>query len=293
MNDTREYSFEDPRAALKRHGLTPKHSWGQNFLVSAKAVSQIAAACAAAAPARIIEIGAGLGTLTAALLDIGVPVTAVERDRDMCAVLQRDFGRSPRFVLREDDAAKVDYRGLLGTEKGVIAGNLPYQITGRLIRSVVESVDSLDRAVVMVQEEVANRLAAPPSTSSRGASSVIVQARFVVKIAVRLKPTAFFPAPKVRSAVLTMDPLAESFLDAELTGTFFDRVVNAAFTARRKTLRNSLTASGLGLSSTAVESLLEDAKIDPIRRPETLSVQEFVELSRAALRLGKLSIFRP
>ena len=283
MNDEREYSFEDPRAALKRHGLAPKHSWGQNFLVSSKAVARISSACASVSPSRIIEIGAGLGTLTAALLDVGVPVTAVERDRDMCSVLRSDFGESPRFTLLEGDAAKVDYRALLGTEKGVLTGNLPYQITGRLLRAVVDTVDCLCRAVVMVQEEVAERLAAAPSTSPRGALSVIVQARFAVKIAVRLKPTAFFPPPKVRSAVLTLDPLEESPLAAaRVSAALFDAVVNAAFTARRKTIRNSLAASGLGLVPREVETLLESANINPTRRSETLSVQEFAKLSHCA-----------
>ncbi len=289
MSDDGDFVFEDPRTALKRHGLAPKHSWGQNFLVSQKAVSVIADACMPPRstenpPQTVAEIGAGLGTLTSALLHKGLRVIAVERDRDMCAALRADFGEDPSFTLMEEDAAKVDFPSLFENQKGIIAGNLPYQITGRLLRSVVESYSSLARAVLMVQAEVGERLVAPPKTSARGALSVIVQARFEVKIALRLKPTAFHPPPKVRSAVLTFDPLPRPAYLETTSPELFDRVVNAAFTGRRKTLKNSLAASCLEISAAKAESLLLAARVAPHLRPEELSVEDFARLADAASR---------
>jgi 16S rRNA (adenine1518-N6/adenine1519-N6)-dimethyltransferase len=288
MNDKREVCFEDPRSALKRHGLQPKHSWGQNFLVSPKAVLVIADACLEVSSPKVVEIGAGLGTLTSVLLQKGLEVIAVERDRDMCNVLRADLSSNPNFTLIEEDAAKVDFAELFVNQKGVIAGNLPYQITGRLLRSMVESYERLVRAVLMVQEEVANRLIAPPKTSARGALSVIVQSRFSVKVAIRLKPTAFHPAPKVRSAVLTFDPLPKPLFSESTTSEQFDRLVNAAFCSRRKTIRNSLATSSLNLSTSTAESLLSAAAVVPTARPEELTVEEFARLADAAVALRLL-----
>lgn len=289
MDDMFDDRFEDPRTALKRHGLVPKHSWGQNFLVSERAVANIAGACKAVAPPLVIEIGAGLGTLTAGLLRRGMKVICVERDRDMCAVLRTDFATYPGFTLLEADAAKVDYRSLLKEHKGVIAGNLPYQLTGRLLRTAVETSDRLLRGVFMVQEEVAERLVALPRTSSRGSLSVVVQARFDVKVILRLKPTAFHPPPKVRSAVLSFDPVVDSIFAKDLSPTLFDAVVNAAFCSRRKTIRNSLSASSLDLSVVFVENLLDKAAVDPRLRPEELTVHDFARLARKAQESGALA----
>lgn len=286
MGDSTDNRFEDPRCALKRHGLAPKHSWGQNFLISQKAVSAIAEACFLPRPSLIVEIGPGVGTLTSALLRGDAFVTAVERDRDMCRVLRDEFKERDNFELIEGDAAEWDYRALLGEQKGVLVGNLPYQITGRLLRAAVESCDRLLRAVFMVQEEVAERLTALPKTSSRGALSVIVQARFNVKIALRLKPTAFYPPPKVRSAVMTFDPLPRAAFPPNVEPSLFDAVVNGAFSSRRKTVRNSLALSPLKFSTSMVESLLKKADVDASLRPEALSVQDFVRLAQAVCEAG-------
>ncbi len=290
MADHGDICFEDPRSVLKRHGFVPKHAWGQNFLVSQKAVASIAEACNAVSPSFVVEIGAGVGTLTGALLQKHLRVTAVERDRDMCAVLRADMGDREDFTLLEADAAKVCYRDLFANRRGVLAGNLPYQITGKLLRAAVESSDRLLRAVFMVQEEVGERLVALPRTSARGALSVIVQARFNVRVLLRLKPTAFHPPPKVRSSVIILDPLAETaFLDP-VTPRLFDAVVNGAFSSRRKTIRNSLSTSRLGISIPMIEALLEGAAVDPRLRPEELGVQDFARLARKIAESGCVAL---
>ncbi len=277
-NDT----FENPRTVLKRHGMRPKRSWGQNFLVSEKAIRTVAEQCHLSKNDRalpIVEIGAGVGTLTRALLKLGSPVIAIERDRDMCRILLEEFKEELNFQLIEADAQKVDYAALFQDGRGVLTGNLPYQLTGRLIRTTVNTYRYMTKAVIMVQKEVADRLVAGPGDSARGALSAIVQSRFEVKSVLTLKPTAFYPPPAVRSSVLRFLPKGETFFGEELSEEHFDKVVNAAFSSRRKTVRNSLISSGIGWKPTDVETLLAQSGIDPVARPETLSVEEFSRLA--------------
>ena len=272
--------FKDPRAVLKRYGLHPKRSWGQCFLVSPKAVKIIADACVGGDSSGIVvaEIGAGVGTLTSALIQRGAVVTAVERDREMCDILRAEIGEEAGFTLIEADAAKVDYAELFGGKPGVIAGNLPYQLTGRLIRRVVAAVDAIERAVLMVQREVAERLAAPAGHPARGALSVVVEARFHARIIHRLKPTAFHPPPKVHSAVVRLDPRDRKVFDRGIDPDAFDAMVNAAFSGRRKTLLNALVAAGIADRET-VRARIAQAGIDPGLRPERLSVDDFARLT--------------
>jgi 16S rRNA (adenine1518-N6/adenine1519-N6)-dimethyltransferase len=270
--------FEDPRGVLKRHGLKPKRSWGQNFLVSEKAINTIAKTCVDSSGRRIIEIGAGLGTLTGVLLGMGGRVTAVERDREMCEVLRADFTGRDGFALAEADAVDFDYLACLDEQPGVIVGNLPYQLTGRLLRKVIEIGPPMIRAVLMVQEEVANRVVAAAGDKGRGGLSVVVQARCRSRVIHRLKPTAFFPPPKVRSAIIELVPLEENSLNNRCTWQSFDRVVKAAFSSRRKMLRNTLVSGGL-VSLDEVEELLRVAGIDSRLRSERLTVEQFVQLA--------------
>jgi len=278
--------FEDPRAVLKRHGLAPKKSWGQNFLVSRSAVERIARLCVDEPGRHVVEIGAGLGTLTAALLGMGARVTAVERDPDMCAVLEAELGGVPGFALAPGDAATFDYAACLGGARGVVAGNLPYQITGRILRRVLQSEMPLVRAVFMVQAEVADRLCAPPGARDRAALSAMTQARCRPGIVVRLPPTAFSPRPRVRSAVVDLVPL-EAPLYGDLGGARFDRAVKAAFASRRKMIRNSLLTAGAG-SREQISELLARSGIDPETRAERLPNATLVALATAVAELGSL-----
>lgn len=274
--------FEDPRTVLRRHGMRPKRSWGQNFLVSEKAVRMIAEHCRPPENEKappIVEIGAGVGTLTKALLGLGGAVIAIERDRDMCRALRKEFEEEPRFRLIEGDAQRIDYAVLFREAPGVLTGNLPYQLTGRLIRTAVDNSRHVTRAVIMVQKEVADRICAGPGESARGALSAIVQSRFEIRSILTLKPTAFHPPPAVRSSVLLLVPKIQPLFDEGLSAEMFDKVVNAAFSSRRKTLRNSLLSSGMGWTPSDVESLLSRSGINPSSRPETLSVEDFTRLA--------------
>lgn len=262
-------SFVDPRTVLARHGLRPKRSFGQNFLVAEPVVQRIAALCAPEPGLRVVEIGAGLGTLTQALLDRGAEVTAIERDRDLLPVLREELAPSlaeGRLALLEADAAQVDYRPLLGIG-GVLAGNLPYQITGRLLEIATEL--SVRRAVFMVQREVADRLCASPDGDAWGQLSVFVQAAFSVERAFVVSAGCFHPAPQVESAVVVLVPLATRRA-AETPA--FRAVVHAAFGARRKTLRNAL-------ARVAPPETFASTGIDLRRRGETLSIEELAALA--------------
>jgi 16S rRNA (adenine1518-N6/adenine1519-N6)-dimethyltransferase len=278
--------FVDPRTVLKRHGLRPKRSWGQNFLVSAGAVEKIARLCVDRPGRTVVEIGPGLGTLTHALLAVGGKVIAVERERDMCRILEAELGDVEGFTLVEADAATFDYGSRLRGEQVVIAGNLPYQITGRILRRVLDLEAAPHRAVFTVQAEVAERLVAGPGERGRSALSVLVDARFEVRIALRLPPTAFTPRPKVRSAVVELVPRNRSILD-DLDGSEFNAAVKAAFSGRRKMVRNALVTAGW-VDALSADAVLAIAGIDPRARAEHLKTEAFVELVRARLNKPQL-----
>lgn len=277
-------SFVDPRTVLARHGLKPKYSFGQNFLVASAIVEKIAALCVPNGQGKVVEIGAGLGTLTSALLARGAHVVAIERDRELLPVLREELAdglERGALELVEADAARVDLDDLLGDRgapdglERVVAGNLPYQITGRLLEMTIPVAPKIARAVFMVQKEVADRLAAAPASEAYGQLSVFVQAAFAVERALIVRAGCFHPAPRVDSAVVVLRPLPKP--RAEETDSF-RAVVHAAFGARRKTLRNAL--AGL-TQSPEKKAAVEATGIDLGRRGETLSVEEFAAIARA------------
>jgi 16S rRNA (adenine1518-N6/adenine1519-N6)-dimethyltransferase len=264
----------DTRDLLRKYELQPKRSFSQNFLIQPGAIAQIADA-ALGMGEQIVELGPGLGALTHALLERGATVLAVELDRDMVRVLEEELANQDRLTVRLGDAAELDlnaYSKACGS-KLVVTGNLPYQATGAIIRQVVAQRSVLDGAILMVQREVRDRLIAAPGTKQYGALTVFTRAAFEVETVCRLRPGSFYPAPKVDSAVVRFVPRETPL--AEETESF-QAVVRAAFQMRRKTLHNALRALGdSGRSSRA----LSEAAIDPGRRGETLSVQEFAALA--------------
>jgi 16S rRNA (adenine1518-N6/adenine1519-N6)-dimethyltransferase len=264
----------DARDLLRKYDLLPKRSFSQNFLIQPGATAQIADATMALGQ-QIVELGAGLGALTHALLQRGAEVLAVELDRDMVRVLREEFPEQDRLEIRHGDAAEVDFTAHSEAcgSKLVVTGNLPYQATGAILRQVVAHRAVLSGAVLMVQREVRDRLVAEPATKQYGALTVFTRAGFEVATVCRLRPGSFYPAPKVESAVVRLLPRPVSL--AEETESF-QAVVRAAFQMRRKTLRNALR--GLGDADRA-DRVLSAAGIDPGRRGETLSIEEFARLA--------------
>jgi 16S rRNA (adenine1518-N6/adenine1519-N6)-dimethyltransferase len=268
-------TIEDPRAVLRRYGLQPKHSWGQNFLVNLPLVERIASEMVETEATTALEVGAGLGTLTTALANRMERIVAIERDRDLVAVLREEFAQRKNVEIVEADAVNFDYRAASAAAPTALAGNLPYHLTGRLLRRIIGAHRELRAAVVTVQLEVAERLVARPGGPGYGVLSVMCQAWFDTTLRWKLSPGSFHPPPKVHSAVVRLTP-QEQPRAGTLTEDALSRVVHAAFAARRKTLRNSL---GAAFPQARVLEALEQQGIDPGLRAETLSVEQFAALA--------------
>jgi 16S rRNA (adenine1518-N6/adenine1519-N6)-dimethyltransferase len=251
-------------------------------LVSARIAHAIANACVRDAEighARVVEIGAGTGTLTRLLAARAQQVLAIERDRDLAPLLARELDGTPVRVL-ETDALDADWRSLLGPPVDgaprILCGNLPYAITGPILRRCIEQVEAVDRVVFMVQEEVALRLLASPGTPERGALSVFAQAAFDIRRVVSAPPGAFFPQPQVSSAVVELHPLRSP--RARETPAFRS-LVRAAFQARRKKLRNAWRA--LAADTASLERAAASAGVSLESRGETLGVDAFARMADA------------
>lgn len=233
----------------------------------------------------MLEIGAGLGALTDQLLDRGHRVTAVERDRDLVPALREIFEEQiaqGQLAILEADAKTLAWDEALGigdegvvalAEKFVLAGNLPYQITGPLIEKTVHLGRKISRAVYLVQKEVADRLAAKENTKTYGALTVFVQAQFQVERAFVIKAGAFYPQPRVDSAVVVLKPHEKAI--AEETSEF-RQVVKGAFAARRKTLRNAWKSL---LPAAELEDVARSGGISLDQRGETLTIAQFAHVA--------------
>ena len=263
---------------LREHGLGPKKSFGQNFLQDVHLCARIAEMATTPVGGTVVEIGAGLGALTRPLLERAATVVAVERDRDLVPILRAELAGFSHLEIVEADAARLDYEAIFrdAGRPRVLAGNLPYQLSGKLLRRAVEVAPLLDLAVFAVQREVAERLAAKPGGGDYGALSVFAQAAFAVELVLKLPASVFVPAPKVASAVVRLTPLRPPV--AEETGLFRE-VVKRAFAQRRKTLRNAW--GGLaGVASAQLAAVADEAGIDLGARAETLAVSDFARFAR-------------
>jgi 16S rRNA (adenine1518-N6/adenine1519-N6)-dimethyltransferase len=272
-----------PGELLRRHGLAPRKSWGQNFLHAREVLLDITAAADARPGQTIIEIGAGLGTLTAHMLGAGARVEAIERDRDLCAVLRAELGGDPQFILHEADAVRFDYSAVararleLGEAPPTIVGNLPYQLTGVLLFTLLEHHQHTGAWIVMVQREVADRLTAEPGSKRYGGVTAALSRVRAIRRVCLVARGCFLPAPRVDSAVIRFDALAEP------RGVVGDQaaylaLVRACFQRRRKTLVNAL--AGLAPREQALRWIAE-AGLDPQIRPERLGPEQFAALARA------------
>jgi 16S rRNA (adenine1518-N6/adenine1519-N6)-dimethyltransferase len=276
-------AFPDARALLDKHGLRAKKHFGQNFLTSERVFRAIVDATVRVDDDWVVEIGAGLGTLTARLAE-RVPegkVIALERDPDMVAVLSAELGHldnvqiEPGDALRYDLAACARWHG----DAIVVCGNLPYHVAAPLIFRTVAARAHVARAVFMVQKEMADRMVAPPGTKTYGAMSVMLQSYAACRTVVQAPAGAFTPSPKVDSAVVRLEFTQAPAL--ELPDEEHHRaVVHAAFGQRRKTLRNALREI---IDAHDLAAL----GIDPGLRAETLPVGAFVRIAdRVAAREG-------
>jgi 16S rRNA (adenine1518-N6/adenine1519-N6)-dimethyltransferase len=271
----------DPQAvrrSLRAAGLRPSHKLSQNFLADVEVLEGILAEAAPAPGARILEIGPGLGVLTGGLLDAGASVTAVELDRRMVEVLGERFAlelADGRLRLIEGDALDQDLVHLVEPPYDVVA-NLPYHVTSPTLHRLLARSPRARQLVLMVQREVAERIASPPGGMSY--LSVFVQYHARARIAFRVPRESFEPAPEVESAVIVLEPYGETDrLDPAIEDDLW-RLVQAGFRERRKMLHNVLRRHLSGVPAERVDAGLVAAGIAPDRRPQTLGVGEWIRL---------------
>lgn len=273
--------YEDPRGFLSRHKLRPKDSFGQCFLIAPPVAQAIVAALEPRADETVLEIGTGCGTLAKMVSPRAMKVIALERDRDLVKGLSAD-GLPPNVELLETDAGAYDYAALSAAGPTAIVGNLPYQITGKLLRAMHAPPVRWRRAVVMVQKEVAARLLAKPGDDDWGALSVFTRAACSVRKVVDASPRCFHPAPRVVSTVVQLDPLEKPL--AEETDSFRN-VVHALFAARRKTVQNGLASMPYVGRERAAEACAK-AGVDVKLRPEVLQIEQLAALAAAIYPKG-------
>lgn len=277
------------RTTLDAHGLRPQKKWGQHFLTDPRLLESIADTAEVQAGDTILEIGPGLGHLTRVLARRARRVVSVEIDASLARQLHADFANVSNVTIVPGnflDAAPIEWLGKSITGAGIpsapvtipfkVVANLPYYITSAILRHILEAAVKPTLIVVMVQREVAQRIVAQPPAMNLLAVSVqcFAQPRIIRTI----RAGAFYPPPKVDSAVVRMDVLPEPRLAPNETARFFE-IVHAGFGTRRKQLRNAL-ANGLGYSPKVIAQVLERIGIDPTRRAETLTLDEWMALYR-------------
>ena len=264
------------RGLLAAHGLRPKKSLGQNFLLDANILRQIVRAADVTPDDLVIEVGPGAGTLTEQLTLTARHVIAVELDQNLVAILRQTFVDRPNVTIVHADVLQLDIDTLLAAQPSLayeVVANLPYYITSAAIRKFLDHRHKPSLMVLMVQQEVAQRILAKPGELSLLAVSVQYYA--APTLVMRLPAGAFYPAPTVDSALVRLDVHAQP---RTVSPQRFFQVVSAGFSQKRKQLRNSL-AGGLRISTGESEDLLRGAGIDPQRRAQTLTLEEWERLA--------------
>jgi 16S rRNA (adenine1518-N6/adenine1519-N6)-dimethyltransferase len=257
---------------LERHHLRPSRALGQNFVTDPNTVRRIARLADVGPGDHVVEVGAGLGSLTLALAETGAAVTAIEADRYLVPVLRSVVdGRGVEVV--EADALQMDWGALLGEEHWVLVANLPYNIATPLILDLLEGAPGIDRMLVMVQREVAERLAAPAGAPGRGGVSVKTEYWASSALVGRVPATVFVPKPKVESALVRLDRRPKPAVDVDRARLF--RLVETGFGQRRKMLRRSL-------AGVVDAECFAEADVAPEARPEELSLEQWARLARCA-----------
>ena len=261
---------------LHRFNLHADKKLGQNFLISEDVVRRIAAAAELTEGDAVLEIGPGIGTLTQALAETGADVTAVELDRRLLPVLDKTLEGYGNVRVINADVLELNVNEAMGGKTFKVAANLPYYITTPIIFALLEKKLPVERMVVMVQKEVAERMTAAPGGKEYGALSVAMQYYTEPELAFIVPPDCFIPRPSVDSAVVVCKNRTTPPVDVCDEKLFF-KVVKAAFSLRRKMLSNAL--KNMGITAQQAQEWLALAGIDPKRRGETLSLQDFANLT--------------
>lgn len=262
---------------VKKYNFKFSKSLGQNFLVDDSVLDDIVSGADVNNEDFIIEIGPGVGTLTAQLLMKAKKVTSIELDNGLIPILEQELGENQNFKLIHKDALKVDFKELIGVEKSVkLVANLPYYVTTPIIVKLLKEGYNFKSLTIMIQKEVAERINAEPDCKEYGSLSVLVQYYCNTSIIRQVPPTCFIPRPKVESIVIRLDRLDAPRVKTKHVDFMFE-LVRAGFNMRRKTLWNA--AKTLKVNKEKLEEAFKKSGIDPKRRAETLTLEEFASLA--------------
>lgn len=274
--DIQDYKTQE---LVKKYNFKFSKSLGQNFLIDDSVLSDIVNGADVNEDDLVIEIGPGVGSLTAQLLNKAKKVTSIELDNDLIPILTNELGEHPNFTLIHNDALKVDFNEIIGDEKSVkLVANLPYYVTTPIIVKLLKEGYNFKSLTIMIQKEVAERMNAEPNCKDYGSLSLLVQYYCDTRIIRKVSPSSFIPRPKVDSIVIRLDRLQEPRVKVKDEKLMFD-IIRNAFNMRRKTLWNC--TKFLGLSKDDMEKAFDMSSIDCKRRGETLTLQEFAQLSDA------------
>lgn len=273
------------RTALRQLGVQPTRAMGQNFLIDGQALATIVAAGEVTVDTLVVEVGPGLGVLTWELVRNAGHVIAIELDSRLAARLRNEFAMHTNLTIYQQDVLTVDVAQITQGRAYRVVANLPYAITSPVLRHFLESAHPPESMTVLVQREVAQRICAEPGDMSVLAHAM--QIRAVPELIAIVPPESFMPAPEVHSAVLRLRRRATPLIDPHEEPAVM-KVIKAGFLHARKQLGNSLAsglaAHGMHRDRADVQELLRQCDIDPMRRAETLSFDEWVRVSRALTR---------
>lgn len=276
-------TVEGTKAVISKYPFAFQKKFGQNFLIDPHVLDKIIRSADITEEDCVIEIGPGIGCVTQALLENAGKVISIEIDDQLIPILTEQFGNEPNFKLIHKDVLKVDLKKLIEEEspnrKVKVVANLPYYITTPIIMTLLENELPIDSITVMVQKEVADRLASKPGTKQYGAITVSVNYFCESYLVANVPRNCFMPRPNVDSAVIQLKLYDEPPVKAKNTKQLF-KIIKAAFMLRRKTLLNTLAAHGdLGIEKDKLKQILEDSGVGAQTRGETLSIEEFARLS--------------
>lgn len=275
MDPSNELTPLDVPALLRRHNLLPKKGLGQNFLIDDSALKKLVAAADVTQGDAVLEIGAGLGSLTRRLALAAAQVVAVELDGELIPILESVLAEAQNVRILQGDILALDPSALDLPPGYLVVANIPYYITSAILRHLLEARVRPARLVLTVQREVAERICAAPGEHSL--LSLSVQVYGEPRPVLRIPAGAFYPPPQVDSTTLRVDIYPQPLIPAEQLDAFF-RLAKAGFSQKRKTLRNALSA-GLAWRPQQAARMLERCAVDPMRRAETLSLEEWSRLT--------------
>lgn len=267
-----------PKALLDSYDILPKKSLGQNFMHDPKALDKIVASAQLQASDTVVEVGAGTGALTAILAGAAERVFAIEVDQRLRTLLEERFDEAVNVYLVFDDILKIDAAALVGADEYIVVANAPYYISSAILWRFLEAKKRPWRIIMTMQYEVAERIIGAPGAMNL--LSIAVQFYGIPRIVSRLGPAVFWPRPNIDSAVVRIDTHENPLVKVPSSALFF-RLVRAGFSMKRKQLKNALSG-GLRIKASDARDLLRAADIDPQRRAETLSLEEWARLTRRA-----------